>query len=130
MNKELEEMQAQVTQLEYDRGIVKNLAPANKEEIKDMRDDIADFIENRIKTENFMLLSNELRYYTLFKMKSLVLTPEGKADKLIEFITEDKFLKTLGKLKVLKRNYSGDIEIWIGETYFLFFDADSFFVEI
>lgn len=130
MNKELEGMQAEVTQMEHDRGIVKNLAPANKEEIKDMRDDIADFIENRIKTENFMLLSNELRYYTLFKMKSLVLTPEGKADKLIEFITEDKFLKTLGKLKVLKRNYGGDIEIWIGETYFLFFDADSFFVEI
>lgn len=130
MNKELEEMQAQVTQLEYDRGIIKNLSPANREEIENMKKDIADFIEGLGELENLMLLSNELRYYTLFKMTSKLLTPQGKAEKLMRFLREDKFLKNLGKLKVLKRSIGGNIEIWIGETYFLLFDADSFFVEI
>jgi len=115
---------------EQERYIVKNLPPFTKEEFEMVREDMIKYFEERPKVKNFMLLSNELRYYTIFSRTTAITTAVGAADKVLTFLQNDSFLTKLGELKVLKRTGKDEIEIWIGETPFLLFDADSFFVEI
>ena len=98
------------------------------ENAKISREDLERFIEEHRSTKNFFLLSNELRYYTIFRRDSAITTSKGSSANVMAFLIGDAFLKGLGKLKVFKRTDRDEIEIWIGETYFLFFDADSFFV--
>lgn len=121
---------AKMTQFEFTQNIVKNLPPLTKTESEEIKQDLAMFVLEHAGTKNFMLLSNEIRYYTIFNRKTLLFRPEGVAEKLLNFIETDGFLSELGKLKVLKRTDDDEIEIWIGETHFLFFDADSFFVPL
>jgi hypothetical protein len=115
---------------EQDRSIVKDLPPFTQEEFKMVRKDLTKYFEERSKVKNFMLLSNELRYYTIFSRTTAITTAAEAADKVLTFLQNDSFLTKLGELKVLKRTGEDEIEIWIGETPFLLFDADSFFVEI
>ena len=115
---------------EYERNIIKNLPPFTKEELEMVREDMAKYFEERPKAKNFMLLSNELRYYTIFSRTAAITTAKEAADKVLTFLQNDSFLTELGEVKVLKRTGKDEIEIWIGETPFLLFDADSFFVEI
>ena len=115
---------------EQERSIVKDLPPFTQEEFKMVREDLIKYFEERPKVKNFMLLSNELRYYTIFSKTTAITTARGVADKILTFLQNDSFLSELGELKVLKRTGKDEIEIWIGETPFLLFDADSFFVEI
>lgn len=127
---ENEKINAGLTIYERDQSIVRDLPPFTFEELREVERDFTLFIEENIKVKNFMLLSNELRYYTLFQMENKILTSNGIAKKILEFITTDTFLEGLGKLKVFKRKDVGQIELWIGETYFVLFNADSFFVPI
>ena len=115
---------------EQERYIIKNLPPFTQEELKMVREDLIKYFEEKPKVKNFMLLSNELRYYTIFSRTTAITTARGAADKVLTFLRNDSFLSELGELKVLKRTGEDEIEIWIGETPFLLFDADSFFVEI
>ena len=115
---------------EQERSIVKDLPPFTQEEFEMVREDITKYFEERPKVKNFMLLSNELRYYTIFSRTTAITTAKEAADKILTFLQNDSFLSELGELKVLKRTGKDEIEIWIGETPFLLFDADSFFVEI
>ena len=115
---------------EQERYIIKNLPPFTKEELEMVREDMTKYFEERPKVKNFMLLSNELRYYTIFSRTTAITTARGVADRVLAFLQNDSFLTELGELKVLKRTGEDEIEIWIGETPFLLFDADSFFVEI
>ena len=115
---------------EQERNIVKDLPPFTKEEFEMVREDITKYFEERPKVKNFMLLSNELRYYTIFSRTTAITTARGAADRVLTFLQKDSFLTQLGELKVLKRTGEDEIEIWIGEIPFLLFDADSFFVEI
>jgi len=115
---------------EQERYIIKNLPPFTKEELEMVREDMTKYFEERPKVKYFMLLSNELRYYTIFSRTTAITTARGVADKILTFLQNDSFLTKLGELKVLKRTGEDEIEIWIGETPFLLFDADSFFVEI
>lgn len=115
---------------EHERNIIKNLPPFTKEEFEMVREDMIKYFEERPKVKNFMLLSNELRYYTIFSRTTAITTAVKAADKVLTFLQNDSFLTKLGELKVLKRTGKDEIEIWIGEIPFLLFDADSFFVEI
>ena len=115
---------------EQERSIVKDLPPFTQEEFKMVREDLIKYFEERPKVKNFMLLSNELRYYTIFSRTTAITTARGAADRVLTFLQKDSFLTQLGELKVLKRTGEDEIEIWIGEIPFLLFDADSFFVEI
>ena len=115
---------------EQERYIIKNLPPFTEEELKMVREDMIKYFEERPKVKNFMLLSNELRYYTIFSRTTAITTAREAADRVLTFLQSDSFLTELGELKVLKRTGNDEIEIWIGETPFLLFDADSFFVEI
>ena len=113
---------------EQDKSIIAQFPAFTKEEIKEVKEDVKNYFRERPKVKYFMLLSNELNYYTIFSKETVISTPVGHAEKLVNFLLEDDFLKTLGDLKVLKRTGNDELEIWIGETPFLLFDADSFFV--
>ena len=113
---------------EQDRSIIKNLPPFTTEEFQEVREDVIKYFEERPKVKNFMLLSNELRYYTIFQRSSALVTALGYADRVLTFLNNDSFLRELGELKVLKRTGEDELEIWIGEVPFILFDADSFFV--
>jgi len=115
---------------ELERSIVKDLPSFTQEEFKMVREDLIKYFEERPKVKNFMLLSNELRYYTIFSRTTAITTAREAADRVLTFLQNDSFLTELGELKVLKRTGKDEIEIWIGETPFLLFNADSFFVEI
>ena len=113
---------------EQDRNIIKNLPPFTIEEFQEVREDVIKYFEERPKVKNFMLISNELRYYTIFQRSSALVTASGYADRVLTFLNNDSFLRELGELKVLKRTGEDELEIWIGEVPFILFDADSFFV--
>ena len=113
---------------EQDKNIIKNLPPFTIEELQEVREDVIKYFEERPKVKNFMLLSNELRYYTIFQRSSALVTASGYADRVLTFLNNDKFLREIGDLKVLKRTGEDELEIWIGEVPFILFNADSFFV--
>lgn len=113
---------------EQDRSIIKNLPPFTIEEFQEVREDVIKYFEERSKAKNFMLLSNELRYYTIFQRSNALVTASGYADRVLTFLNNDSFLRELGELKVLKRTGEDELEIWIGEVPFILFNADSFFV--
>ena len=113
---------------EQDKNIIKNLPPFTLEEFQEVKEDVIKYFEERPKVKNFMLLSNELRYYTIFQRSSALVTASGYADKVLTFLNNDKFLREIGDLKVLKRTGEDELEIWIGEVPFILFNADSFFV--
>lgn len=113
---------------EQDKSIIKNLPPFTIEELQEVREDVIKYFEERPKVKNFMLLSNELRYYTIFQRSSALVTASGYADRVLTFLNNDKFLREIGDLKVLKRTGEDELEIWIGEVPFILFNADSFFV--
>lgn len=113
---------------EQDKNIIKNLPPFTLEEFQEVREDVIKYFEERPKVKNFMLLSNELRYYTIFQRSSALVTASGYADGVLTFLNNDKFLREIGDLKVLKRTGEDELEIWIGEVPFILFNADSFFV--
>lgn len=115
---------------EQERNIIKDLPPFTQEEFEMVREDLIKYFEERPKVKNFMLLSNELRYYTIFSKTTAITTAVGAADRVLTFLRNDRFLTELGELKVLKRTGEDEIEIWIGETPFVLFNADSFFVTI
>ena len=115
---------------EQERNIIKDLPPFTQEEFEMVREDLIKYFEERPKVKNFMLLSNELRYYTIFNKTTAIVTAVGAADRVLTFLRNDSFLTELGELKVLKRTGEDEIEIWIGETPFVLFNADSFFVII
>ena len=115
---------------EQERNIIKDLPPFTQEEFEMVREDLIKYFEERPKVKNFMLLSNELRYYTIFSKTTAITTAVGAADRVLTFLRNDSFLTELGELKVLKRTGEDEIEIWIGETPFVLFNADSFFVII
>lgn len=124
-----EKVLATMTLHEQTKEIVKDLPPFTKAEWEEIRSDLSSFVFGS-PGKVFMLLSNEIRYYTLFEVETRMITQWGIADRIIKFIREDEFLKTLGTVKVFKRTGNGEMEIWIGETHFLLFEADSFFVKI
>ena len=117
---------------EQDRSIIKNLPSFTIEEFQEVREDVIKYFKERPKVKNFMLLSNELRYYTIFQRNNLSIKTSDytDADKVLTFLNNDSFLKEVGELKVLKRTGADELEIWIGETPFVLFNADSFFVAI
>lgn len=121
---------ATMTVHEQTKEIVKTLPPFSATEWKQVEEDLVKFLDENSSTKNFMLLSNEIRYYTIFKVENVLLTTVGMAEKMMKFINKDEFLKSLGKIKVFKKTETGEMEIWIGETHFLLFDVDSFFVSI
>lgn len=120
-----------MTKAEKDRLVVEKLPPFTAEEIKEVKEDLERYFTEFKETEHFMLLSHEGNYYTIFKKEKNALKTElGRANDLLDFLMNDSYLKTLGKLKVAKRTGNGYMEFWLDSNVFLLFDADGFFVEI
>ena len=63
------------------------------------------YFEERPKEKNFMLLSNELRYYTIFSKTTAITTARGAADRILTFLQNDSFLTKLGELKSAKKDW-------------------------
>lgn len=125
-----DENKPKLTVYEQDKKIVKDLPPFDKRELGFVYEDLVDFIKEHEETTYFMLNSKKLSYYTIFKWKSSIARPELVAKEIIDFILNDSYLTTLGELKVFRRHSEGTIEIWIGETHFMLFTADDFFIVI
>lgn len=123
--------ESKMTKAEQDKAIIEKLPPFTTTELKLVREDLIRYFEEQAEVEHFMLLSNDINYYTIFKKENILLkTDKARAMNFFDFIFEDSFLKTLGKPKVVKRSGEDQVEIWIGTTPFVLFNADSFFVEI
>ena len=123
--------ESKMTKAEQDKAIIEKLPPFTATELKLVREDLIRYFEEQAGVEHFMLLSNDINYYTIFKKENILLkTDKARAMNFFDFIFEDSFLKTLGKPKVVKRSGEDQVEIWIGTTPFVLFNADSFFVEI
>lgn len=123
--------ESKMTKAEQDKAIIEKLPPFTATELKLVKEDLIRYFEEQAKVEHFMLLSNDINYYTIFKKENILLkTDKARAMNFFDFIFKDRFLKTLGKPKVVKRSGEDQVEIWIGTTPFVLFNADSFFVEI
>lgn len=90
---------------EQDRSIIKNLPPFTIEEFQEVREDVIKYFEERPKVKNFMLLSNELRYYTIFQRSNALVTASGYADRILTFLNNDSFFKGIGRIKSFKKNW-------------------------
>lgn len=117
-----------MTKYEIDKGIIKDLPPFTEKEMEDVMEDLVSFLKENSRTKHFLLLSNEINYFTVLVKKPLY-TAQYSADNIINFLTGNSFMKDLGGLKVFKRT-GETMEIWIGETHFRLFDADQMFVEV
>lgn len=115
---------------EQTASICKNLKPFTKEEMKLNLKDLTQYLHENSQTKYFMLLSNKINYYTIFVKSNNLLQNEHMAKTILDFLNNDSFLNELGEMKVFKRTDGNEIEIWLGETYFLLFPADSFFIEM
>lgn len=124
----MEKVKMKMTKYEMDKSIIKDLPPFTKKELEEVREDLISFLKENPQTRHFMLLSNEINYYTILTKQPLF-TAHYSADSILNFLNENLFLKSLGKLKVFKRT-GETMEIWIGESHFRLFDADHLFVEV
>ena len=122
--------EVKLTKAEQEKETIKELPSFTKEELKMVLDDLERYMIEHRNAKHFMLLSKDQRYYTIFQRALDITTYKGEAQTLLNFLQEDAFLTSLGELKVLKRTGESEIEIWIGETPFLLFIADGFFVKI
>ena len=118
-----------LTKYEYEKQIAKSLPALDDYNLVIASKNIAKFLDENKNAKYLMLLSDELRYYTIFNIDNKVKLIKGIAEDILRFLQRDSFLGGIGKLKLIEVN-EDHIEIWIGETYFSLFVADSFFVNI
>ena len=113
--------------VEFKGNIVSKLKPMTAEEKAYSASEIAGYIDRVGNPKNLMLLSNELRYFTIFKNVSR----KNFAKKIFEFIDTDPFLQTIGEVKLIDADKDlSHVEVWIGNTFFALFDCDSLMVEL
>jgi len=121
------EINTNMSLVEMKGNAVRQLKRLTLEERNFAISEIEKFIVNSGKPSLLMLLSNELRYYTSFKVKNNDLTKAATA--IVEFIETEEFFINLGELKLVDDGES-HLEIWVGDKFFALFNYDPFIVEI
>lgn len=116
------------TKYEIEKGIAASLPALNGVGLELARTEMKLFLLGK-NCRYLMLLSNELKYYTIFRLYGNLLMITDPSNNIVDFLLNDSFLKTLGELKVFEIN-DDNIEIWIGEHYFSLFECDSFIVNV
>ena len=120
-----------MTKNEYEKNIARAMKPLKHEGLEDAVIVIKKMIEDQVVYPKYlMLLSNEINYYTIFNIVTFLKTPIAIADDIVKFLVDDRFLKTIGELKLVEDSIDDTVEIWIGETYFSLFKCDSFIVPL
>jgi hypothetical protein len=93
----------------YDKNLAKQLPVLTKEELQTGADTILNYLEKQKKDKYVMLLSNNLKYYTIFTQKTLVSTKTGLANEIIGFIAKNCMCISTGKSYTIteqtKRNF-------------------------
>ena len=118
-----------ITKNEYEKQIAASLKPLRREDIsQETVDNIDSLFANRY-NKYIMLLCHENRYYTIFNRVTNVISTKSIAERLLDFIFNDPYLKTLGDIKYIDI-CEEHVEIWIGELYFALFECDGFIVSI
>ena len=118
-----------ITKNEYEKQIAASLKPLKREDIpQETVDNIDSLFANRY-NKYIMLLCHENRYYTIFNRVTNVISTKSIAERLLDFIFDDPYLKTLGDIKYIDI-CEEHVEIWIGELYFALFECDGFIVNI
>lgn len=107
-----------ISLLELNQAIVNQLPAYTDEQVQEAKQVIFQYSRrDYANARYFMLLSNELKYYTIFGMKSGVLCP----------MLEDEVigcLQDLGTIKSIAKNDNGAVECWIttdNNSYPLYF---------
>ena len=127
-----------VSLLELNQIAVTQLPKLTKKQLKEKGKIIRDYYEkDNPGKEYFMLLSNELHYYTVFKMHHNYQEADPVEVKKYEYpLLEDEVigcLQDLGKIKSIAKNDDGVIECWItsGDTSYplYFFDYEKGVIE-
>lgn len=129
-NTEMPELEGSMTSIELMKSLMSQKPDMTLEEIKNYRQDILDFF-NDFKGRYYMLLSNEIHYYTIFDTTKCN-NDSDITDKFINFIVTDEFLNSsYGSIKNIEINYDLQlIEFWFGTTYFAFFVCDDFILDL
>ena len=97
-----------ISLLELNQIAVTQLPAYTKKQIKKAKQLISDYCLKDNETSNrFMLLSNELKYYTVFETKCGISAMPAIEDEVILCLEE------IGTIKSISKNNDGVIECWI-----------------
>ena len=112
-----------MTLYELNKANYLNLPTLRKESLNESTILIKNFITKHLGGKYYMLLNNDLHYYTVFTYKSPLSTAEDMANELIDLAAE------LGDVKAIEVNDENDyIEVWIARDddcdVYLFFNYD------
>ena len=124
------EMDTGMNIYQWDKNAAASMPAMSYTQMLDKKPIIVKFLKQFDNIKHIMLLSNELRYYTIFDITAEPII-DNVVLKLLKFLKNDTFLKTLGKTKYIDIDETeSHIEIWIGEERFALFPCDSFVVPI
>lgn len=130
MKKVKQEVPTKITKNQLDKGVANSLPALSQKALTQGIYDIETFLKAKAPYRYLMLLCNELRYYTIFDV-SVLNTPIGAANKIVNFINTDSFLREVGELKLIEADGNPDlVEIWIGDKHFGLFPCDTFVVKM
>lgn len=115
-----------MTMVEMKGNTVKQLEAMSETERDFAISEIEKFITNS-KPRMLMLLSNELRYYTVFELKESDLNKTAR--NIVDFIETEGFFTEIGQLKLIDVE-SDHVEVWVEDKFFALFNCDGFLVEI
>jgi hypothetical protein len=109
---------------DYGRQVIGTLKTLDIETIKKC---FSEYFDARKDTKYFLLLSNRLGYYTVFKQ-----TTDNIVDNLIDFLKDSSFHdqdidKNIEMIEIKHLEINPDLnhlEIWIGKEYFQLFEFD------
>jgi hypothetical protein len=118
-----------ITKNEYEKQIATSLKPLVREELDPEIAMCMNDLFNNTDNKYIMLLCNENRYYTIFHRTNNSVSVKSIGDKLLDFIFNDTYLKSLGDVKYIAVN-DDHVEIWIEEMYYALFPCDTFIVNI
>jgi len=114
---------------DYGSQVMSTLKTLSKEKVIS---GIIEYLEKTPKSKYFMILSNKVGYYTVFKAESE--SSEEKAKKIYEFFEASRYYNVEGEevpfvemTDVRHYELNPDhkhLELWIGKEYFQFFPFD------
>lgn len=109
----------QVNLHDLNKNIIAQMPELSRKEVKGKKNEVKKWVESQPNANYFMLLSNEKRDYTVFKI----------GVSLDVFILEFfELLNSRGKVKAI--DFTGSaFEIWIDDAFYAFFNYDAGVIE-
>ena len=114
---------------EYGRQVMSTLPKLSKEKVVEA---IVEYLSNKSHVNYFLILSNKVGYYTVFKSESS--SVEDKAKNIYDFFDASRYYNIEGEevpyvemtdIRHFELNEDhGHLEFWIGKEYFQLFPFD------